>query len=286
LAKQAGVYQREGFSGLNLLYGGPTVAVEPIIESAKALMGICNSETFAAAVQQGAKLVAVGAYYQHNPFCIASLPSKPIRSARDIVGKRIGIQALNESEWAALLKVNNISPSQVTKVVVQNDPTPLVNGQVDGFLSFVNNQPVTLELKGYQPVLLMLDTIGFTLYQQLYVVTTDSLTNKRDEVTAGLKAEILGKQMFINDPAAAEALTVKEFGTSTGLNASYETKSVALSLPVAQSAATQANGLMYMSQSDIQKNVSTLNLIGLGIPASSYTDEILSTIYANGTNLL
>ena len=86
---------------------------------------------------------------------------------------------------AALLKINNIAPSSVTKVVVQNDPTPLVNGEVDGFLSFVDNQPITLELKGYSPVIMMLDDFGFTLYQQLYAVTADSLQNRTDRSDRG-----------------------------------------------------------------------------------------------------
>ena len=287
VAQKAGVYQQQGFNkGVELLYGGPNVAVEPVVESGKAFMGVCNSETFAAAVQQGASLVCIGAYLQHNPFCLASLPAKPINTPHDMIGKKIGIQALNEGEWTALLKINNISPGSVTKVIVQNDPTPLVNGEVDAFLSFVDNQPVSLELQGYKPVIMMLDNFGFALYQQLYVVPADSLRNRKNEVTAGLRAEVIGKQMVAKNPSAAVALTVSEFGGSAGLTSAFEEKALPAALQLATSPSTMAHGTMYMDPADVAKNVATLKLLGLGIPASSYTNEILDVIYAKGTTLI
>lgn len=109
LAKEMSVYQAQGFDqGANFLYGGPNVAVEPVIVAGKANMGFCNSETFAAAVRQGAPLKAIGAYLQINPFCITSLADHPINTPQDMIGKKIGVQALNYSLWAALLKINNI----------------------------------------------------------------------------------------------------------------------------------------------------------------------------------
>ena len=58
-------------------------------------------------------------------------------------GPRNGYQIIQ-----AFLKTNKIDPASVTIVPVQFDPAPLVNGEVDAFMSFLTNQPIQLELKG------------------------------------------------------------------------------------------------------------------------------------------
>lgn len=287
LANEGGVYQKYGFDGgLDILYGGPNVSVEPIIIQGKAFMGVCNSETFAGAIRQGAKLVAVGAYLQRNPFCIASLPAKPITKPEDMIGKKIGIQALNENLWSSLLKINKIDESKVTKVIVQNDPTPLVNGEVDGFLSFVNNQPVTLEFQNITPTIMMLADYGFSLYQQLYVVTEDNFKNKKDQVLAGLTAECVGKYMLAANPAEGVRLTVEKYAKDQNPNKAYNEKSLEKTFPLTDTATTKAKGLMYISAEDIAKNVETLKLLGLEIPSTSYNASLLDEVYKNGTKLI
>jgi ABC-type nitrate/sulfonate/bicarbonate transport system substrate-binding protein len=287
MANETGVYQKYGFDGgLDMLYGGPTVSVEPVIIQGKCSMGICNSETFAGAIRQGAKLVALGAYLQRNPFCIASLPSKPITKPEDMIGKKIGVQALNETLWSSLLKINKIDESKVTKVIVQNDPTPLVNGEVDGFLSFVNNQPVTLEFQKITPTIMMLADYGFSLYQQLYVVTEDNFKNKKDMVLAGLKSEAIGKYLLAADPAEGVRLTVEKYAKDQNPSKDYNTASLAKTFPLTDTANTKAKGLLYMSAEDIAKNVETLKLLGLEIPASSYNSTLLDEVYKNGTKLI
>jgi ABC-type nitrate/sulfonate/bicarbonate transport system substrate-binding protein len=286
LANEAGIYEKQGFDGgFEILYGGPNVSVEPIIIQGKATIGVCNSETFAGAIRQGAKLVAVGAYLQRNPFCIASLPGKGITKPQDMIGKKIGIQALNENLWASLLRANKIEASQVTKVIVQNDPTPLVNGEVDGYLSFVNNQPITLELQGITPVTMMLADYGFSLYQQLYVVTEDNFKNKKELITAGLKAETIGKQLLAANPAEAVRLTVDKYAKDQNKNKAFEEKSLARTFTLVDTPTTKAKGVMYMSPEDIAKNVATLKDLGLEIPATSYNTSLLDEIYKNGTKL-
>ena len=60
-------------------------------------------------------------------------------------GKKIGVQATNEAVWNAFLKANKIDAGSITKVPVQFDPTPLTTGEVDGWFSFVTNEPNDLK---------------------------------------------------------------------------------------------------------------------------------------------
>ncbi len=59
----------------------------------------------------------------------------------EFFGKKIGVQAANEPIWKTFLKANNLDASKITKVPVQFDPTPLAQKQVDGWLSYVTNEP-------------------------------------------------------------------------------------------------------------------------------------------------
>ncbi len=287
LAKEMNVYQAQGFDlGANFLYGGPNVAVEPIIVAGKANMGFCNSETFAAAVRQGAPLKAIGAYLQINPFCITSLADHPINTPQDMIGKKIGVQALNDSLWAALLKINNIDASKVTKVVSQFDPAPLTTGEVDGFLSFINNQPITLQLKGYKVVNMKLQDYGFTLYQQLYAVTDDALKNQPDVVLAGLRSELIGKQLILQHKDQALQLSLTKYSKDLNQDPSYAQQAQEAYFGLSTSPATIAHGIAYMSPEDVAKNVATLKQLGLEIPASSYTTKILDQVYSKGLTLI
>ncbi|WP_288437265.1 ABC transporter substrate-binding protein [Gordonia polyisoprenivorans] len=288
MAAEAGLYQKNGFKkGLNFLAGGPNVAVEPIVASGKANMAVTSSETFAAAVAQGADLVAVGAFMQKNPYCVTSLPANPIRTPKDMVGKKIGVSANNNTLFAAFLKANDISEGDVSKVVVQNDPTPLANGEVDGFLSYVSNQPVTLQLKGLQPINMMISDFGFALYEDVYVVRREALSSQRDILVAGLKSEIAGWQLAIKDQAKAVDITVNKYAKASNLDPKQSALALKMDLSLAQTDYTGQHGLLSMNPTDINSNVATLTSIGIGgVSASNYTNTLLDAVYANGINLV
>ncbi len=58
-----------------------------------------------------------------------------------MIGKKIGVQATNEAVWNAFLKANKIDPSKITRCRCSSTRQPLVDKQVDGWFSFVTNEP-------------------------------------------------------------------------------------------------------------------------------------------------
>ena len=145
IADTNGYYKGAGFSKVTLLSGGPGVAQDSIVAAGKALVCISAPDITSSAIKNGAPLVTIGAQYQKNPFAIMSLANKPIKTPQDMIGKKIGVQATNEAVWNAFLKANNIDPGSITKVPVQFDPTPLTTGEVDGWFSFITNEPNDLK---------------------------------------------------------------------------------------------------------------------------------------------
>src|SRR5712691_2107257 len=139
IAGTNGYYKADGFSSFTLIGGGPTATpVETDLVAGKALFGISSPDLAASAVARGgAGIKIIGTQFQKNPFALLSMADNPIRTPRDMIGKKIGVQALNESLWAAFLKANHINPNSITKVPVQFDPLPLTTGVVDGWVAHI-----------------------------------------------------------------------------------------------------------------------------------------------------
>ena len=287
LADANGYYTKVGFDKVELLSGGPNVATEPVVNSGQALIGYTFTEPLAAAIKEGAKFKIIAAMFQKNPFGILSVEAKPIRTPADLVGKKVGVQAVNEPIWDALLKINKLDASKITKVPVQFDPTPLVKGEVDGWFAFVINEPITVKEQGGKPVVMALQDVGFTVFQQLIITTEDALKNNRAKVKALLSAELMGWQKNLVDPAVGAKLAVDNYGKGLGLNLAHETEENTLQIALQKSATTDKKGLGYMSTEDIDKNISVMGQMGLSsITKSTYTNELLDEIYKDGTNLL
>lgn len=289
MADSKGYYTDAGFSSVNLI-AGPGDAIAPLV-TGDVMYSYLGSETLAAAIiNDDVPIKVVGANFQKNPFCILYLEDNPIPDPDALRGKTIGVQVPNEQIWQALLRKNGLEegtgPDQVNKIVVDFEPTPLTNGECDGFFSFITNEPNILRTQGLEVGTLNLFDVGITLYQQLYGVTEDTLENNREALVAAMRAESKGWQDAIANHQEAIDLTINDYGADLGLDPASQELEIESQSELQQSPATEANGLFYMSDEDIELNLSVLADLGLEIDASVYTNEILDEIYADGIDLL
>lgn len=120
--------------------GGLDLALTPLtdtgpielVSSGENTFGAVEVGEFVSAVEKGAPLVAVAARYLRSPVAYYSL-NKSISSPKDMVGKRIGLQAGQDTEaiYLAMLHENQISRGLVKTVPVGWDFAPLLNREVD-----------------------------------------------------------------------------------------------------------------------------------------------------------
>lgn len=287
IADTNGYYKKNGLGKVELLSGGPNVPTEPVVLSGKATIGYTFSEPLGGAMKEGAKFKIIAAMFQKNPFGILSVEAKPIKTPQDLIGKKIGVQAVNEPIWDALLKINKLDASKITKVPVQFDPAPLVKGEVDGWFAFVINEPITVKEQGGKPVVMPLQDVGFKVFQQLVIVSEDTLAKEREKVKALLKSELMGWQQNMKDPKVGAKLTVDKYGKDLGLKLAHEEEENRLQIELMESPTTKAKGLGYMSAEDIDSNLKVLSEMGItSIKKDTYTNELLDEIYKDGINLL
>ena len=287
-AVENGYYTDAGFSSVNLVAG--PAATEAEVLSGNALVGIANPISTAPIIlNEGAPLKIIGTTYQKNPFTILSLKDGAnIATIQDLVGKRIGVQAgPNETLFDALLKANGIDAASVTKVPVQYDPAPLVNGEVDGFLAYVTNESFVVADQGYEVTNLLFADNGLPFVTESFVVTQDSIDNNRAALKAFLKATILGWKDAIADPDGGADLAINNFGKDLGLNPKKEYyQSKTQNEILVQTDETAANGLFTISEAMIAQNLATLEAAGYTITAEELFDlSLLAEVYEENPEL-
>jgi ABC-type nitrate/sulfonate/bicarbonate transport system substrate-binding protein len=279
MAKSNGLYTRSGLD-VTLLPGGPNTSVEPIVVSGKALVGISGPDLTSAAIDSGADLVIIGAQMQKAPQAIMSLAKRPINSPQAMIGKKIGVQAGNLLTFKAFLKLVGIPLAKVDVVPVQFDPTPLADGEVDGWYAFITNEPFLLAAKGVATKSWLLYDYGYKLYSGTYLARRSSLSDpaERAQVVALMKGEVQGWGAAFADPPKAARLTVDVYGKTDGLDIPTQQKELGAYQKLFETPTTAEHGLMWMSSADVAANVKTLSLVDIKSSPKYFTNEVLQEV--------
>jgi ABC-type nitrate/sulfonate/bicarbonate transport system substrate-binding protein len=291
-ADQNGYYTDGGFSKVNMMAGGSGAPADSVVSAGKALVGIAAPDLTAAAIleqkKQGApQNIIIGAEFQKNPFCITSLADNPITTPEDMIGKKIGVQATNDVIWAAWLKGLGIDESEIEKVVVQFDPTPLTVGEVDGWMSFVINEPIILELEGFPVTNLMLNDFGYPMFAETYTVKAETVKNDPEKLKAFLVGACKGWQDNIKDPSEGGRLAVEVYGKDLDLNPEAAPREAAAANELIYNDDTKANGLFTMSDEVIGHTMETLALGGIEIdPEELFDTSLITQVYEENPDLL
>jgi ABC-type nitrate/sulfonate/bicarbonate transport system substrate-binding protein len=288
IADTKGYYKAQGFSSVNLIAGGASATpMEADVATGKALFGVSSPDITGAAIQKGTPLKIIGAQYQKNPFAIMSMTKTPIKTAKDMYGKKIGVQVANTSVWNAFIKAAGLDASKISVVPVQFDPTPLTQGTVDGWFSFITNEPNDLRSKGFDVTTFLLADQGYPLVSETYFTMASTISSKPDVVRAFLKAEIAGWKDNIANPALGATLTVNTYGKGLGLSIpeqTLESKSESLLIKTAD---TTKNGLFTVTPALIEENLKTLAIGGIKLTQAQLFDlSILEGIYRDDPSLV
>jgi ABC-type nitrate/sulfonate/bicarbonate transport system substrate-binding protein len=244
LADHYGDYAAEGIKA-NFLEGGDVASTEAVIAGGGAQMGVSSFVTrLIDAINKGTPLVMVGAQFQRSAAGLMSLPAKPIRTAHDILGKKIGLQEGAQNDIDTVLKLSRLPLNSYTVVPVGYDASHLFEGQVDAYYCYVTNQPIPYELKHTPLVIATMEQLGFKQYAGLICTTRDYLKRNRDTVVGFVRATAKGWQRAIADPAAGVALTVSDYGRDLSLDRATEIELLQHQLPLMQSPLTASRGVL------------------------------------------
>jgi ABC-type nitrate/sulfonate/bicarbonate transport system substrate-binding protein len=245
IADADGYFRAAGITS-NVLAGGPGLAsVEAIVAAGRADVGVDQLERIVDAIATGVDLVVLGAIFQQSPAGLVSLAAHPIRTARDIVGKRIGLQQGARIYIDGILTINHL-PRDFTEVVVGFDPQPLVEGACDAYLCFVTNQPLMLTARGVAHVVVTFEQLGLAGYGECLFCTRDYLRDNRPTLVRYLGALQRGWTENSRDPAPAARLATRSYGAALGLDEAQQIAENRAQIPFTRSAGTRAHGLLWI----------------------------------------
>lgn len=291
-----GYYDDAGFNEVTGI-AGPDTGVAKLL-SGTVQFALSDAASVGAAVaEQDAPLKIIGATFQQNPFTILSLADGGnISTPEDLKGKTIGVQDSNASVFQALLTANGIDESELTVVPVDFDPTPLINGEVDGFMAYLTNEAITVEMEGYPVTNLAYAENGVPYVAETFTVTDQYLAENPELVKAFLIAEIRGWSDTFTEPvddtvakvieyynasAAAGDLTFGELDpdkVAAGLEAQAQ---------LISTEETEANGLFTISDQLKEETIASLAAAGWDVSADELFDTtIIDEIYAEQPDLI
>ncbi|HZY54813.1 MAG TPA: ABC transporter substrate-binding protein [Reyranella sp.] len=210
VAKELGYFEEEKLN-VKIQPGGPNIDGVAIVASGRYEIGqVSSSPSLMLAASQKIPVTCFATALQQHPYTFFSLEKKPIRTPKDMIGKKIGIQATGKILLTALLKKHNIPEKDVEVVVVGADFSPLLTGQVDAFTGWLTST-TAIKALGQPPVTLRLWDAGVQLYALPLYATKDTLQKKPEMVAGFLRAQGRGYAFAQKDPEKAADLLVKEY---------------------------------------------------------------------------
>ena len=295
-AEDNGYYTDAGFSKVTAV-AGPSTGVAELLEGS-ADVALSDSASIGAAIaEEDAPLKIVGATFQKNPFTILSLADGGnITTPEDLKGKKIGVQASNENVFNALLNANGLTRDDVEVVPVEFDPTPLINGEVDGFMAYLTNEAITVGAE-HEVTNLAYAENGVPYVAETFSVTDQYLAENRDALKDFLIAEIKGwTDVFQEDPADTVALVEKFYnaGAEAGdINADFGPlpattgDGLAAEMELISTPETEENGLFTISDDLKAETIASLSAAGWDVAEDDLFDtSLIDEIYEENPDLL
>ena len=298
-AYDKGYYEDAGFSDV-VGISGPDTGVAKLLSNTVQVALSDAASVGAAIAEEDAPLKIIGATFQKNPFTILSLADGAnITTPQDLVGKKIGVQDSNASVFAALLNANGIDPADVEVVPVDFNPTPVMNGEVDGFMAYLTNEALTVELAGYDVTNLAYAENGVPYVAETFTVTDQYLAENKELLKDFLTAEIKGWTHVFQEPVDDTVSLVEKYynqaadeskdgleSTFGALDPKKTAKGIEAQNLLVSTEETEANGLFTISDDLKKQTVASLGAAGWDVSVDDLFDtSIIDGIYKENPDL-
>jgi len=272
VAKQLGYFAEEGLD-VTIQPGGPSIDGVAIVASGKYEMGqVASSPSLMLAASQDLPVKCFATGLQQHPYTFFSLKKKPVSTPKDMVGKKVGIQATGVILLRALLAKNNIPEANVEIITIGADMSPLLTGQVDVVTGWQTNV-TALKPLGPDRVDLRLWDAGVRLYALPYYATVKTIQTRPDVLQKFLRATSRGYAYTNANREAATDLLIKEYPNLTRAD---EKVGIDAMMNYAFNDLTKANGWGTMDPGVWQDQISLYSQLGQFSKRTPKLDEVMT----------
>jgi NitT/TauT family transport system substrate-binding protein len=278
-AKHLGYFEEEK---LNVVVqpGGPSIDGVAIVASGRCEIGqVSSSPSLMLAASQKIPVKCFATGLQQHPYTFFSLEKKPIRTPKDMVGKKIGIQATGKILLTALLKKHGIPEKDVEVVIIGSDFAPLLTGQADAVAGWLTST-TAIKALGQPPVTLRLWDAGVQLYALPLYATKDTLEKKPEMVTGFLRAMGRGYAFAQKEPEKAADMLVKQY---PNFKRDDELAGLQVLMTFAFNANTRANGWGAFDPKVWQEQITLYDELKQFTAGAPKLDDVISTKILDAT---
>jgi ABC-type nitrate/sulfonate/bicarbonate transport system substrate-binding protein len=273
--------------------GGPNAPrSEGVVVGGQADVGMSSfMETTVRAIIEGAPIRIVAAFFQHSPTALMSTGDRPIRTAADMAGKRLGGPPFLRPNIDSLFHANGMKVDYKFVPVGGTEPDLLLNNEIDALYVFITNQALIYErVANEKPVLLLDSENNFDVYSSLYFARTKDLEgDRRDALVRYFRGLIKGWERNLQDPELGARLAVERYGKDLGLDLEQQTKENRTQNTLAIGDITQEKGLLRLSPEFIeQRAYKSFEAAGVkGLPEISRVADfsLLGDVYGDRARL-
>ena len=282
VAKQMGFYAQEGIE-LKIESGGPSTDGVAVVASGRFEVGqISSSPSIMLAASQGLPIKCFATGLQQHPYCFFSLKKNPVRTVKDMAGKKIGIHSTGMILLKALLAKNKVPEKEVQIIPIGTDMSPLLAGQVDAIAGWQTNT-TALKALGPERIDLRMWDAGVRLYALPYYATVKTIQSRSDVLQRFLKATARGYVYANANRDRAVDMLVKEF---PNLNRADEREAINTFMTYAFNQNTQVHGWGAMDPVVWQEQIDMYSQLGQFTkhtpkPEDVYTMDILAATLAS-----
>lgn len=278
-AKQMGYFEEEK---LNLVIqpGGPNIDGVAIVASGRFEIGQVSSSPslmLAASQKIPVKCFATGA--QEHPYAYFTLPKNPVRTPKDLIGKKVGVQATAKILLSALLKKHGIDEKQLEVVVIGSEMTPLLTGQADVVSGWITNT-TTLKVLGPDRIDMRLWDAGVRLYALPYYATKDTIEKKPEMLAAYCRAAAKGWAYARSNIEKSVDMMIKEY---PNLVKADEVEASAVLMKFIFNAKTAANGWGTFETSVWQEQIALYDELKQFSAGAPKLDDVMTTAILDAT---
>jgi ABC-type nitrate/sulfonate/bicarbonate transport system substrate-binding protein len=188
VAKEKGWYDQAGLdvSIRQINLEAMTTTVGSVL-AGQNVIGIADGMVLLRARADHKPLKAFATMLQASPLCIMALRQGPIRTFRDLAGRRIGLHSYDHIQLGIMLAHNHLGLGDVTEVDIGDDLTSLIEGKIDAQVAYSTDEPVAIDLKGYPTIVFPGYENGFAAYAQVYYTTEDFFRRRPDTLVSFLE---------------------------------------------------------------------------------------------------
>jgi NitT/TauT family transport system substrate-binding protein len=258
IAQQKGFFKEVGLD-VAVGPGGPNAQTVPPVLAGQAQLGqLSTTSQFFTAIDAGRPLMLFANGYRYAPYAYISLPSKPIRTPQDFIGKTVAINPNGRYTFDLLMAKYGVDRSKVNVVTMGADMTPLVAGQVDAVSGFLTNTKA-LSVLGPDIVTLIPAKAGLPNYANAYFAAADAFEGQKESLSNFIRAVAKGWGWAFENRRAAVDIMCDAY---PALDREIEYKTVDLIMSLSFDETTKEHGWGWLERERLSSQIDLFKEIG------------------------